>query len=506
MVPMLESYVKKILSSRVYDLARETPLQAAPNLSKRLGTEVLLKREDTQPVFSFKLRGSYNKMAQMSAEQQARGVICASAGNHAQGVAMAAAALGIKATIVMGRNTPSIKVNAVRSRGARVVLHGDGFDQAKQHADELQAQHGMIFVHPYDDVDVIAGQGTVGMEIVNQHPGKPDAIFVPVGGGGLIAGVAAYVKYLYPNTRIIGVEAQGSASMHAALQAGRRVTLPADSLDLFAEGVSVAQAGKETFKIARKYVDEVVVASIDEICAAIKDVFEETRVIAEPAGALAVAGMKTYLARNAARSVVAIVSGANVNFDRLRHISERAEIGEHREMILAVTIEERKGSFLRFCRALGKRNITEFNYRLARGNEAHIYVGLQVATEDDKAGALTDLNTKGYTVLDMTDNEAAKLHVRHMVGGRIQGETEEALFRFEFPERPGALLQFLTGVGANWNITLFHYRNHGSAYGRVLVGFAATKRERPKLARYLKEIGYRFWEEDNNPAYQMFLK
>ncbi len=506
MVPMLESYVKKILSSRVYDLARETPLQAAPNLSKRLGTEVLLKREDAQPVFSFKLRGSYNKMAQMSAEQQARGVICASAGNHAQGVAMAAAALGIKATIVMGRNTPSIKVDAVRSRGARVILHGDGFDQAKRHADELQAQHGMIFVHPYDDVDVIAGQGTVGMEIVNQHPGKPDAIFVPVGGGGLIAGVAAYVKYLYPHTRIIGVEAQGSASMHAALQAGRRVTLPADELDLFADGVSVAQAGKETFKIARKYVDEVVVASVDEICAAIKDVFEETRVIAEPAGALAVAGMKTYLARHEAQSVVAIVSGANVNFDRLRHISERAEIGEHREMILAVTIEERKGSFLRFCRALGKRSITEFNYRVARGNEAHIYVGLQVATEDDKSAVLTDLSGKGYNVLDMTDNEAAKLHVRHMVGGRIQGETEEALFRFEFPERPGALLQFLTGVGANWNITLFHYRNHGSAYGRVLVGFAAGKRERPKLARYLKEVGYRFWEEDDNPAYQMFLK
>ncbi len=506
MVPMLESYVKKILSSQVYDLAEETPLTLAPGLSRRLGAEVLLKREDLQPVFSFKLRGSYNKMAQMSEEEQARGVIAASAGNHAQGVAMAAARLGIKATIVMGRNTPSIKVNAVRARGARVVLHGDGFDDAKAHADELMREQGLVFVHPYDDVDIIAGQGTVGMEIVNQHHGRPDAVFVPVGGGGLIAGIAAYVKYIYPRTKIIGVEAQGSACLHAAMQSGRRVKLPSETLDLFADGVSVAQIGKETFKIARRYVDDVVVANIDEICAAIKDVFEETRVVAEPAGALAVAGMKRYLANHKVASAVAVVSGANVNFDRLRHISERAEIGEQREAILAVTIDERQGSFLRFCRTLGKRSITEFNYRWAADNAAHIYVGLQVSTPDDKAGVLADLDDKGYAVVDMTENEAAKLHVRHMVGGRSPGATDELLFRFEFPERPGALLKFLTGVGASWNITLFHYRNHGSAYGRVLVGFAAARSERAKLVGFLKKIGYRFWEENDNPAYQLFLK
>ena len=505
---MLESYVKKILGSRVYDLAEETPLSPAPLLSKRFDTEVMLKREDLQSVFSFKLRGSYNKMAQMSEAEQRRGVIAASAGNHAQGVAYAATSLGIKATIVMGRNTPSIKVNAVRARGAKVVLHGDGFPDAARHAAELQAEQDLVFVHPFDDVDVIAGQGTIGMEIVNQHHGQPDAIFVPVGGGGLIAGIAAYVKYLYPRTKIIGVEAQGSACLHAAMQAGRRVKLPLDTLDLFADGVSVAQVGKENFKVAKHHVDDVVVASVDEICAAIKDVFEETRVIAEPAGALAVAGMKRYLAETGRdmQSVVAVVSGANVNFDRLRHISERAEIGEQREAVLAVTIDESQGSFLRFCRALGKRSITEFNYRRARDSEAHIFVGLQVATPQDKAEVVDDLDAKGYAVVDMTDNEAAKLHVRHMVGGRNLADTEELLFRFEFPERPGALLQFLSGVGAEWNITLFHYRNHGAAYGRVLVGFAAGAKERPRLRRYLQRIGYRFWEENDNPAYQLFLK
>ena len=503
---MLESYVKKILASRVYDLAIETPLTPAPLLSKRLGADVMLKREDLQPVFSFKIRGSYNKMAQMSVDEQARGVIAASASNHAQGVAMAASALGIKSTIVMGRNTPSIKVNAVKARGAKVVLHGDGFPQAAAHADMIKERDNLIFVHPYDDVDVIAGQGTVGMEIVNQHPGQPDAIFVPVGGGGLIAGIAAYVKYLYPNTRIIGVEAQGSACMHAALQAGRRVKLPEDSLDMFADGVSVAQAGKETFKIAKNYVDEVVVVSVDEICAAIKDIFEETRVIGEPAGALAVAGMKQYKQNNDFDSAVAILSGANVNFDRLRHISERAEIGEQREAIFAVTIDEAQGSFLKFCRALGKRSITEFNYRWASDNEAHIYVGMQTSSPEDRTGVVADLEAKGYPVIDMTDNETAKLHVRHMVGGRNLGTTDELLFRFEFPERPGALLDFLSGVGSDWNITLFHYRNHGAAYGRVLVGFQAQGGDRKQLVSYLKRIGYRFWEENDNPAYQLFLK
>ncbi len=451
MVPMLESYVKKILGSRVYDLAMETPLTPAPGLSHRLGADVWLKREDLQPVFSFKNRGAYNKMAQMSEADQQRGVIAASAGNHAQGVAAAAQHLGIKATIVMGRNTPSIKVNAVKARGAKVVLHGDGFPQAAAHAAQLQEEQNLTFVHPFDDVDVIAGQGTVGMEIVNQHPRRPDIIFVPVGGGGLIAGIAAYVKYLYPDTKIVGVEVQGSACLYAAMQAGRRVKLPLETLDLFADGVSVAQVGKENFKVARQYVDEVVVTNIDEICAAIKDVFEETRVIAEPAGALAVAGMKRYLAEHPTdklQSVVAVVSGANVNFDRLRHISERAEIGEQREAILAVTIDEVKGSFLKFCRALGKRSITEFNYRWARDAKAHIYVGMQVAEPADRDVAVGDLEKRGYAVVDMTNNEAAKLHVRHMVGGRSIGAEQELLFRFEFPERPGALLQFLSGVGA----------------------------------------------------------
>ena len=500
---MLESYVKRILGSRVYDLAEETPLQAAPNLTKRLGAEVYLKREDLQPVFSFKLRGSFNKMAQMRETDRARGVIAASAGNHAQGVAMAARQLGFKATIVMGRNTPAIKVNAVRALGAKAILHGDTYDEAAAHALELCRTQGQIYIHPYDDVDVIAGQGTVGMEIVNQLPAAADAIFVPVGGGGLIAGIAAYVKYLYPKTQVIGVEPRGSHCLAAALKADRRVRLPAEELDLFADGVSVAQVGKETFKVARQCVDDVVVVGVDEICAAIKDVFEETRVIAEPAGALAVAGLKK---RCQGGLNVAVISGANVNFDRLRHISERAEVGEHREAVLAVTIDEQKGSFLKFCRVLGKRGITEFNYRYAQGgNGAHIYVGVEVRAAEDHEALLKHLGDHGYSVVDMTDNEAAKLHVRHMVGGRASEGLRELLFRFEFPERPGALLKFLHGLGTDWNISLFHYRNHGSAFGRVLVGFHADAKRRGALIKYLKKIGYRFWEETDNPAYQLFL-
>ncbi len=505
---MLESYVKRILGSRVYDLAQETPLQQAPLLSGRVGHEVFLKREDLQPVYSFKLRGSYNKMASLSEKELARGVITASAGNHAQGVALAAKHLSVKATVVMGRNTPSIKVNAVKSHGARVVLFGDSYDEASIHAHELAASQGLSYIHPYDDKEVIAGQGTVGMEIVNQHPGRPDIVFVPVGGGGLIAGIAAYIKYLYPQTKIVGVEPVGSDCLAAAMAKGRRVKLPAESLDLFADGVSVAQIGKETFKIAKAHVDDVVVVSVDEICAAIKDVFEETRVVAEPAGALSIAGMKRYLdGAQEKQSVVAVVSGANVNFDRLRHISERAELGEQREAILAVSIDESKGSFLKFCRALGKRGITEFNYRYAGANEpAHVYVGLQVATPDDRSDVLEELSQKKYAVLDMTFNEAAKLHVRHMVGGRQESEGDELLFRFEFPERPGALLQFLSGLGSDWNITLFHYRNHGAAFGRVLVGFSAARRDRRRLQQYLRRIGYRYWEETDNPAYEIFLR
>jgi len=508
---MLERYVKKILSSRVYDVAVETPLQRAPRLSARTGRDVLLKREDMQPVFSFKIRGAYNKIAQLSEEEQRRGVIAASAGNHAQGVALAAQRLGLKAVIVMGRNTPSIKVDAVRGFGAKVVLHGDGFDQAKAHADELMAKHGYTFVHPFDDIDVLTGQGTVGMEIMNQHARAPGAVFVPVGGGGLVAGISAYVKYLSPATRVIGVEAEGSACLAAALQAGRRVKLPFETLDLFADGVSVAQVGKETFKVARKCVDEVITVSTDEICAAVKDLFDDTRAIAEPSGALAVAGLKKYAARNNGRgadagSLVGVVSGANVNFDRLRHISERAEVGEQRETILAVTIAEERGSFRRFCQTLGKRSVSEFNYRCARDDEAHVYVGLQVATGDDRRAVIGDLEGAGYAVEDMTDNEAAKLHVRHMVGGRSVSGKAELLYRFEFPERPGALLRFLSVLGTQWNITMFHYRNHGAAWGRVLVGFEAAPADRRKLTAYLDRVGYRYWEETDNPAYRLFLR
>ena len=504
---MLETYVKKILSSRVYEVADETPLTRAATLSQRLGVDVRLKREDLQPVFSFKLRGAYNKISQLSADELGRGVITASAGNHAQGVAMAAQCLGIKATIVMGRNTPSIKVNAVRARGAKVVFHGDSYDEASAHAAEMTAAENLVYVAPYDDVDVIAGQGTIGMEIVNQHPGRLDAIFVPVGGGGLIAGIAAYVKYLHPKTKIIGVEAEGSACLFAARRAGKRVRLAADTLDLFADGVSVAQVGAAPFRIAKHYVDDVVLVNTDEICAAIKDVFEDTRCVSEPAGALAIAGMKRYLARTTEiASAVAIVSGANVNFDRLRHISERAEVGEEREAILAAKIDERPGSFLRFCKALGRRAITEFNYRFADAGGAHIYVGLGVESQADREAVVATLQNKNYSILDMTENEAAKLHVRHMVGGRSPQGVDELLYRFEFPERPGALLQFLTGLGQRWNISLFHYRNHGSAWGRVLVGFAASKKDQPALDKYLKDIGYRFWVEQDNPAYKMFLQ
>ncbi len=505
---MLERYIKKILGARVYDVAIKTPLQDAPCISERLGHQVALKREDMQPVFSFKLRGAYNKMVQLPAAERKRGVVAASAGNHAQGVALAAARLGIKAHIVMGRNTPSIKVDAVRNLGGRILLHGDTYQHAAEHAAGLAERRGHVLVHPYDDVDVIAGQGTVGMEIMNQHPG-PDAIFVPVGGGGLIAGIAAYVKYLRPHTRIIGVEAEGSASLAAALKAGRRVRLPFDTLDLFADGVSVAQVGREPFKIAKTYVDGVVTVSIDEICAAVKDVFDDTRAVAEPAGALAVAGLKKYAEAGTgdkAMRLVAVISGANVNFDRLRHISERAELGEHREAIFGVAIEERRGSFRRFCKALGKRSVTEFNYRFASGDEAHVYVGLQVNPGEDRQAVAAGLVRAGYRVSDMTDNEVAKLHVRHMVGGRAFGSKQELLYRFEFPERPGALLRFLNGLGSRWNITMFHYRNHGSAWGRVLVGFEAEAKDRARLSTYLNRIGYRYWEETGNPAVELFLR
>jgi len=501
-------YIKKILQANVYAVARQTPLDQATLLSDRLDSKVLLKREDLQPVFSFKLRGAYNKISTLSAAEKKKGVITASAGNHAQGVALAAARLGIKAVIVMGKNTPAIKIDAVRRLGARIELHGDGYDEAAEHARQLVDSKGYCYVHPFDDADVIAGQGTVAMEILRQHTGSLDLIFVPVGGGGLIGGVGAYVKYLRPEVRIIGVEAEGSACLWAALKAGRRVRLKAEDLDQFADGTSVRQVGVETFRLARLVVDEVVKVSIDEICAAIKDVFEDTRSISEPSGALAVAGMKQYLQQHELRdrTCVAVVSGANMNFDRLRHVSERTEIGEQREILLGVTIPERTGSFRQFCGVIGKRSITEFNYRFSQSRGgAQVLVGVRTSDDGSDRSELLAKLSKDYSVVDLSDNEVAVLHVRHMVGGRVPGIEDERLFRFEFPERPGALHQFLAVLGQGFNISMFHYRNHGSAYGRVLIGIQIPGRDRKKFEQGLVRIGYRFWEETDNPAYQLFL-
>ena len=502
---MPQKYIEKILKARVYDVADETPLDSMRSLSKRLGNTVLLKREDLQPVFSFKLRGAYNKIVNLSQTALDKGVIAASAGNHAQGVALAAQKFGVKAVIVMPKTTPAIKIASVRAYGAKAVLHGDTYDDAYQYAMELVEQEGLTFVHPYDDPDVIAGQGTVGMEILRQYTGDIEAIFVPVGGGGLIAGVSAFIKYLHPQIKVIGVEPDDAPCMHHALKNKRRVIL--DQVGIFADGVAVRQAGKETYRIARKCVDEVILVSTDEICAAIKDIFDDTRSIAEPAGALAVAGIKKYTAREGIsdKTLVAIDSGANMNFDRLRHVSERAELGERNEAILAVTIPEKPGSFRRFCNTIGKRGVTEFNYRFADDQDAQVFVGVQLAGSDDaKDDLLIRLKDKGYPVIDMTDNEMAKLHIRHMVGGHA-GVEHELLYRFEFPERPGALLEFLTKMGQGWNISLFHYRNHGAAYGRVLVGMQVPSGGKEEFQAFLDELGYSYQEETDNPAYQLFL-
>ncbi len=503
---MPTKYIEKVLKARVYDVAIETPLDRMSRLSARLNNEILLKREDLQPVFSFKLRGAYNKMFHLSDEAKACGVIAASAGNHAQGVALAAQKMGIRAVIVMPKTTPMIKVAAVRNFGAKVVLHGDAYDEAYEHATKLAEKDGLTFVHPYDDPDVIAGQGTVALEILRQHTGPLHAVFVPVGGGGLIAGVAAFIKALSPEIKIIGVEPEDAACMHAALNKQRRVRL--DQVGIFADGVAVRQAGKEPFRIARECVDEVILVSTDEICAAIKDIFDDTRSIAEPAGALAVAGIKKYCAREqiTAQTMVAIDSGANMNFDRLRHVSERAELGERNEAVLAVTIPERPGSFRNFCNTLGRRGITEFNYRYADDKDAQVFVGIQLTGSDDgKDDLIQRLSDRGYPVLDMSDNEMAKLHIRHMVGGHGAGVDNEVLYRFEFPERPGALLEFLTKLGQRWNISLFHYRNHGAAYGRVLVGIQIPPAERKTFRGFLDELNYTYREETDNPAYRLFL-
>ncbi len=502
----MERYVKQILSAKVYDVAIETPVHQAPGLSRRIDNTVFLKREDMQPVHSFKLRGAYHKMCRLSAEAARRGVIAASAGNHAQGVALAGKTLGIKSIIVMPVTTPRIKTDAVRSLGGSVILFGDTYNEAASHAMTLVEKKGYTFVHAFDDPDVIAGQGTVGLEIMRQHSGPLDYIFVPVGGGGLMAGMAAYIKYLRPEIRLIAVEAEDSACLQAAMQSGRRVRLP--QVGLFADGVAVNQIGKEPFRILRKLIDGVVTVTTDEICAAIKDVFDDTRAVTEPAGALAVAGLKKYARENAIRncSMMAVITGANVNFDRLRHISERAELGESREAILAVTIDERPGSFKRFSSALGRRNVTEFNYRYEDPHSARIFVGVEIPEAGSgRQTLLQDLSEKGFQVTDITDNEVAKLHIRHMVGGRSQQVRDEVVYRFEFPERPGALMKFLDLLGARWNISMFHYRNHGAAYGRVLIGIQVPEAEKKAFREFLRLIAYRHWEETDNAAYQTFL-
>ena len=502
---MTQKYIEKILRAKVYDVAEQTPLDFAPTLSERLDNRVYLKREDLQPVFSFKLRGAYNKMASLTPEQAAQGVIAASAGNHAQGVALAAKKLGIKAMIVMPKTTPEIKVKSVRARGAKIVLHGDSYDDAYAHAKEL-ATKGLTFIHPYDDPDVIAGQGTVAMEILRQHTGDIHAIFVPVGGGGLIAGVAAYVKVVRPEIRVIGVEPNDADCLNQALKADQRVIL--EQVGLFADGVAVKQVGEEPFRIARECVDEVITVSTDEICAAIKDIFDDTRSVAEPAGALSVAGLKAYVEAQglSGQTLVAIDSGANINFDRLRYVAERTQVGEHREILLAVSIPEVPGSFLKFCKALGKRSITEFNYRYFDDKDAQVFVGISSSgVESDRQDLINHLRVEGFAVTDMTLNELAKDHIRHMVGGHVAGGLSELIYSLEFPERPGALLKFLSSLGQQWNISLFHYRNHGAAFGKVLIGLQLDNAvQQQAFEQSLVHQGMPFQRQSDNPAYRLF--
>lgn len=504
-----QEYLRRILTARVYDVAIESPLEEAPQLTQRLGNRVLLKREDLQPVFSFKLRGAYNKMVNLPADALKRGVIAASAGNHAQGVALAAQKLGCRAVIVMPVTTPQVKVDAVRDRGAEVVLFGDSYSDAYAHALELQDKRRLTFVHPFDDPDVIAGQGTIGLEILRQHhPGEQGpihAIFAAVGGGGLISGVGAYVKALHPEIKVIGVQTVDSDAMARSLQAGRRVQL--HDVGLFSDGTAVRMVGEETFRLCRQYVDAMIRVDTDALCAAIKDVFQDTRSILEPAGALAIAGAKAYVERERIRNktLVAIACGANMNFDRLRFVAERAEVGERREAVFAVTIPEERGSFKRFCTLVGNRNVTEFNYRISDAKEAHIFVGLQIFKPSDAAMLARTFERAGFPTLDLTDDELAKLHLRHLVGGHSPLAKNELLYRFEFPERPGALMRFLSSMSPNWNISLFHYRNQGADYGRILVGMQVPANEKKQLREFLAALGYRHWEETDNPAYKLFL-
>ena len=501
-----QQYLERIRNARVYDVADKTPLELAQNLSRRTGNRILMKREDLQPVFSFKLRGAYNKIASLSDADLGNGVICSSAGNHAQGVALAARQRGVRAVVVMPVTTPEIKVDAVRALGGDVVLSGDAYDDAYAHARELARRDGLVFSHPFDAPDVIAGQGTIGAEILSQADEPIDAIFVPIGGGGLIAGIACCVKAQRPDVRIVGVEPEDSAAMRDSLAAGKPVEL--QHVGIFADGVAVRRVGDETFRLCQQYVDEIITVDTDQVCAAIKDIFEDTRSIVEPAGGLAIAGAKKYIATNeiSGKTFVTISCGANVNFDRLRHIAERAAVGEQQEMLLAAEIAEEPGSFRRFCETIGRRGITEFNYRYSDSSRAHIFVGVQLRDGmRERLALMRALSDAGYPVVDLSDDEMAKLHVRHMVGGRAPEVANERLFRFEFPERPGALLEFLNAIGTDWNITLFHYRNHGSDHGRILAGIDCPQSETAELEAHLAELGYAHWEESGNPAYAMFL-
>ena len=503
-------YLKKILTSRVYDVAIETPLELAPALSGRMNNQIFFKREDMQSVFSFKLRGAYNKMAHLTPAQLKHGVICASAGNHAQGVALSAHRLGCRAVIVMPVTTPKVKIDAVKARGGEVVLFGESYSDAYAHALQLEKKHKLSFVHPFDDPDVIAGQGTIGMEILRQHAAPIHAVFVAIGGGGLIGGVAAYIKSVRPEIKVIGVQTTDSDAMARSIKSGRRITLT--DVGLFSDGTAVKQVGEETFRLTKKYVDEIILVDTDAVCAAIKDVFTDTRSILEPAGALAIAGAKAYVQRAQENkkplkdeTLIAIACGANMNFDRLRFVAERAEVGEAHEAVFAVTIPEERGSFKRFCQLVGARAVTEFNYRISDQKEAHVFVGLQVANKDEPEKISKQFHKQGFKNIDLTQDELAKLHIRHLVGGKSALAQDELLYRFEFPERPGALMRFLNSLAPNWNISLFHYRSQGGDVGRVLVGLQVPKKEMKDFRDFLATLGYRHWDESGNPAYKLFL-
>jgi threonine dehydratase len=504
-------YLQKILTARVYDVAVETALEPAKALSERLHNTVLFKREDQQPVHSFKLRGAYNKMAHLSAAQLKKGVICASAGNHAQGVALSAQRLGARAVIVMPTTTPQVKIDAVRGFGGEVVLFGESYSDAFTHAVELEKKQGLTFVHPFDDPDVIAGQGTIAMEILRQNPGPLHAVFVAIGGGGLISGVANYIKAVRPDIKVIGVQMNDSNAMVQSVAAKKRVTLP--DVGLFSDGTAVKLVGEETFRISRKLVDSYIEVNTDAVCAAIKDVFVDTRSIVEPAGALAVAAVKQYVATHKTKgeTYAVILCGANMNFDRLRFVAERAGVGEEREALFAVTIPEERGSFKRFCELIGKlpggpRNVTEFNYRVSDSAQAHVFVGLSTQGKGESAKIAANFTKHRFAALDLTHDELAQEHIRHMVGGHSKLAQDERLLRFEFPERPGALMKFLSLMRPGWNISLFHYRNQGADYGRILVGLQVPTSDNAAFAEFLATLGYPYVEETSNPVYRMFLQ